>query len=152
MNLRLRLLSTLIWIPFVLLWLILWPFAFLYGLILLVIASYVLVRKGRDILIIENSGAGALEFMDRLNALELPKHRLMSLDYARSKRWPWWSLPVRLFWQFGPIPMPAFLVTRNLPAVLVLRNFRRPKRFSFGPATKDAKAEFEKFVAEALKR
>ena len=109
-----KLLSFLIRLPFILLWLILWPFGALYGSALCVIATQALVKKGRTVLIVHNSAGLPDEFLTRLQESNLPKERSMVLDYADHKKWPWWSLPTRLFWVFGPIGRPTrFPVTSH---------------------------------------
>jgi len=143
-----KVLNLLIWLPLVLFWLVLWPFAFLYGLVLCMIATYVLVSKGRDVLIVQNSARSSADFSVRLQELPLSADRLLFLDYASHKQWSWWSLPARLFWSFGPIPMPSRFTPDFLPAVLVLRKFRRPNTFSFGTISKDKERKFDELLAE----
>lgn len=150
MSFLIKLISSLIWLPFVLLWLISWPFFLVYGFFLSAIATYALIRKGRDIVIVQNGGSDPVESLRRLQDLNLSKDRVLILEYADHKIWSWWSLPARLFWAFGPIPIPARFTADYLPAVLLLRSFRRPKTFSFGRLSKDRDSKFDELVA-ALK-
>lgn len=143
-----KVLSALIWLPFVLLYLVSLPFLFVYGLFLCVLAWYTLARESPKILVIQNGTEDAAGFLSRLQLQNLFKGRELLLDYSDHKNWPRWALPVRLFWQFGPIPMPPQFTPHFLPAILVLKKFRRPQTFSFGAASKDREAKFEQLLAE----
>ena len=143
-----RLLSAIVWLPFLLLWLILWPFGVLYNFVLCVIATQALVKKGQNVLFIHNSSGDRGEYLARLQELGLRKGSPLVLDYANHKNWSRWSLPTRLFWSFGPIPKPDIWIPHYLPAVLVLRKFRRPKTFSFGKMSKDPNLQFERLISE----
>jgi hypothetical protein len=150
MSLLVRLLSFLVWLPVVLLWVALWPFGVLYHFALCVVATYTLVKKGQDVLVVQNTGGDASTSSLRLQELCLSEERLVLLDYANHKQWPWRSLPARLFWAFGPIPMPPRFTPDFLPAVLLLKPFRFPMAFSFGRRSKDTDSRFAELLA-ALK-
>jgi hypothetical protein len=150
MSLLINLLNFLVWLPVILLWVVLWPFGVLYHFALCVAATYSLVKKGQEVLIVQNSGSDALTSSFRLQELPLSQERLIFLDYANHKQWPWRSLPARLFWAFGPIAIPPRFTPDHLPAVLLLRPFRRPKTFSFGRRSKDPESKFAELLA-ALK-
>jgi len=143
-----KLFSALIWLPFALLYLALSPFVVLYGLALCVIAWCVLAGAGPKILIVQNGIEDASGFLSRLRQQNLSDDRTLLLDYVDHRNWFWWSLTARLFWQFGPIPMPPRFTPNFLPAVLVLKKFRWPKTFSFGRHSKDCELKFDRLLAE----
>jgi hypothetical protein len=118
MSFWIKLLSFLIWLPFLLLGVILLPFGLLYSFVLCVIATQVLIKKGRTVLIVHNSAGDPSEFLTRLQELNLPKERSLVLDYANHKSWPWWSLPTQLYGAFGPKGKSARFTPDYLPAVL----------------------------------
>ncbi len=97
MSLLVRLLRFLVWLPVVLLWVALWPFGVLYHFALCVVSTYSHVKKGQDVLIVQNTGGDASTSSLRLQELSLSEERLVLLDYASHKQWPWRSLPARLF-------------------------------------------------------
>jgi hypothetical protein len=74
----------------------------------------------------------------REQILSLLRDRPLTLDYDQRDSWPRWSLPVRLFWQFGPIPLPPRFAPNYLPAVIIVEHYRWPQTLPFGNMTKEA--------------
>lgn len=75
-------------------------------------------------------------------------NRAAVLNFAEYKSWPKWSLSVRLFWAFGPIGIPPQFTARNLPAVIILRKFCRPRMFLFGSFSKERPTELARLASE----
>lgn len=125
----------------ILLLILLWPLIFLYGWLLCVIAWIVLPRMGKDILVVRDGSERSAIWMSEIEPLV--SDGALYLNYDERKTWRYWSLPVQLFYQFGPRPMPEFVTPRFLPAVIVFTKFHRPKRFTFGDRSRDPKQALE---------
>ena len=134
-----------------LLYLVSYPFLAAYGYMLCIWASLSLMAAGKDALVIRSqthSEERNALFSRVMSALQA---RAIILDYSDRERWPKLSLPVQLFWRFGPISIPPQFTELNLPAVILLRRFRFPLKFSFGSAPQRAEAEMDRFLQEVLR-
>ena len=114
----------------ILLYILFSPLLFLYGLVLSTVAWKKWKKRGKDVLVIHNGERSSEVWIEQI--LPLVKERAEFLNYEESKDWRRWSLPVQLFYRFGPQPIPQSFVPHFLPAVIVLRSSRLPKKFCFG--------------------
>ncbi len=128
------LLVYLIWFASIFLWVIALPVICLYYLALCLISWSVLPKRGKDIIIVSN---GKLDDAFENEVSPLIKNRALFLNYEERSSWPRWSLAVLLFHAFGPAPIPTSFLPRCLPAVILLRKFKFPSQFSFGPLVLD---------------
>lgn len=140
-----KLINFAVWVPVVLLYVLFYPFVALYGFLLCLLTWFLLLPKGKDVLIFHNEPQNPGEYFPRL--VELASDRAILLDYTDRENWPRSSLPTRLFWRFGPITMPPHLTPINLPAVLVLKKFRYPREFAFGQLAKNKNAKLIELIA-----
>jgi hypothetical protein len=124
------LLAYLISFASIFLWVIALPVIYLYHLLLCVTAWSVLSKRGKDIIVVSN---GRLDDAFENEIIPLIENRALFLNYEERSSWPRLSLPVLLFHAFGPAPIPASFLPRCLPAVILVRKFRFPSQFSFGP-------------------
>ena len=114
----------------VFLWVIALPLIYLYYLALCIIAWSVLPKHGKDIIVVSNGEPGEV-LGNQISAMI--GNRAIFLNYAERGSWPRCSLAVLLFHAFGPAPIPVSSLPRCLPAVILVRKFRLPNQFSFGP-------------------
>jgi hypothetical protein len=128
------LLVYLIWFASIFLWVIALPVIYLYYLVLCVISWSVLPKRGKDIIVVSN---GKLDDAFENEIFPLIENRALFLNYEERSSWPRWSLAVLLFHAFGPAPIPASFLPRWLPAVILVRKFKFPSQFSFGPLVLD---------------
>jgi|SRR5215472_7114661 len=117
----------------VFLWIVALPLIFLYYSVLCVIAWCVLPQRGRDVIVISD---GKPDDVFDEEVLPMIRNRAFFLNYEERSIWSRWSLPVLLYFAFGPIPNPVLRAT-CLPAVLLIRKFKLPRKFSFGPLISD---------------
>jgi hypothetical protein len=122
------------------LWVIALPVIYLYYLVLCLISWSVLPKQGKDIIIVSN---GKLDDAFENEVSPLIENRALFLNYQERSSWPRWSLPVLLFHAFGPAPIPASFLPRCLPAVIMVRKFKFPSQFSFGPLVLDRGAKLQ---------
>jgi hypothetical protein len=125
----------------VLLYLIFWPLLFLYGLVLCAISWIALPEMGKDIVAVRNGTEHSAAWMSVLEPLI--ERRAIYLDYDERTRWRRWSLPVQLFYRFGPKPIPELFMPHSLPAIIVLSKFQMPKLFTFGDRTSEPEKKLE---------
>jgi hypothetical protein len=118
----------------ILLWLVALPLIFLYDAVLCVIAWSVLPGGGKDVIVVSDGKPN--DFFDK-EVIPMVRNRAFFLNYEERKSWPRRSLPVLLFRAFGPSPIPPSFLPRCLPAVVLVRRFKLPSQFSFGPLIQD---------------
>ena len=124
----------------VLLWIAALPLVFLYDAGLCLIAWSVLPGNGKDIIVVRDGMPNAL--FDN-EVLPLVKNRAFFLNYDDRKNWSRLSLAVLLFRAFGPRPVPLSFLARCLPAVVLVRRFKLPRHFSFGPLIQDKQTKMQ---------
>ena len=132
-------LSVLLYIAFL-------PLAYLYGLLLRPMVWIEWEKRGHDVLVIETESDHSRQWMARLSPLIT--NRAVHLNWKQRKTWDRWSLPVQLFELFGPHGKPEQFTELSLPAVIVFRQLRRPKTFTFGSRPKDLDVKFESLREE----
>jgi hypothetical protein len=81
-------------------------------------------------LVVYNSESRRSEYLTLL--APLIEGRAVFLDYSQRRNWPWLSISTQLFHHFGPKPIPERFIIHHLPAVIVVRRFEWPKKFTFG--------------------
>jgi hypothetical protein len=119
-----------LFILFSILWVIFLPLIYLYKVVLCLFAWSVMPSRGKDVVVVRNGNADSELWLSQVMALV--ERRAYFLNYEDNRKWPRWSLEVLLFRAFGPSPMPPSFMPHCLPAVVVVRKFRWPARFSFG--------------------
>jgi hypothetical protein len=105
-------------------------------------------RLGKDALVIQAGSAHSPEWMARTSPLI--SDRAAVLNWSERKGWDRWSLPVRMFWVFGPHGLPEQFTKATLPSVIVFRQLRQPKTFTFGTRAEDREKKIEELRAELL--
>jgi hypothetical protein len=129
---------SLLWIP---LWLLALPLVYLYQSVLCVIAWSVMAKEGKDVIAISDVNTDYTPWTTDI--APLIQKRAWFLFYNQRESWDRWSLAVRLFHAFGPAPKTALFLPRYLPTVIVVRRFRFPVHFNFGPLARDKEANLE---------
>jgi hypothetical protein len=129
----------------ILLFVVLSPFIYLYGLLLCSMVWIDWSKKGKDLLVVYSSSEHSEEWMTRLSPLIAD--RAVFLDYGTRKTWERSSPAVLLFEIFGPKPTTEFFLQFYLPCVIVFPMFRRPITFNFGTHLKDREERFEQLRA-----
>ena len=136
------------WVPIYYLITFLWllflipalPFIFVYKFALSVLAWFAM-RPDKEVVVVTNDSQVCQSWLPRL--MPLIGERAVFLNYEERRNWRHWSLPVRLFHAFGPAPTSQTFIPHLLPAVIVIRKFRRPQLFSFGSFSTDREAKLE---------
>ena len=129
----------------ILLFVVLSPFIYLYGLLLCSMVWIDWSKSGKDLLVVYSSSEHSEEWMARLSPLF--RDRAVLLDYTARKDWERSSPAVQLFEIFGPRPTTEFFLQFYLPCVIVFPMFRRPQTFNFGTHPKDREERFEQLRA-----
>jgi hypothetical protein len=129
----------------ILLYVVLSPLIFLYGLLLCPMVWIEWGRQGKDVLVIENDSAHSQEWISRI--LPLIGERAVVLNYSQRDSWERLSLASQLFEIFGPQAMPERFRERSLPAVILFRKLHRPKKIIFGDS-KECEAKLGQLRAE----
>jgi len=124
----------------------LWPLFYLYGMLLCPMVWIEWGKQGKKALVIFLDSKHSEEWMARLSPLI--SDRAVFLNWSEHKQWDRWSLPAQLFDVFGPHGMPEQFTRNSLPAVIVFRNLRRPKSFTFGNRSKDLEEKLDQLRAE----
>jgi len=119
----------------ILLWLALLPLFYLYGMLLCPMVWIEWRKQGKDALVIFLNSKHSEEWMVRLSPMIAG--RAVFLNWSERKQWDRWSLAAQLFEIFGPHGMPEQFTQHSLPAVIVFRELRRPKTFTFGNRSKN---------------
>src|SRR5260370_22170581 len=119
----------------ILLWIVALPLIFLYDAVLCAIAWCVVRGNGKDVIVVSDGKPN--DVFDN-EVIPMVRNRAFFLNYEERKKWPRRSLPVLLFRAFGPTPVPPSFLPRCLPAVVLIRRFRLPSQFSFGPLIQDS--------------
>jgi hypothetical protein len=122
------------------------PLIYLYGLLLCPMVWIEWEKDGKDLLIIHAENAHSTDCMERLSPLI--SKRAVLLNWSQRKLWDRWTLPVQLFEVFGPHGMPEQFTEHSLPSVIVFKQLRRPKRFTFGERSKDLEERLEQLRVE----
>ncbi len=107
------------------------PLVYLYGYAFL----FPLVRSkwgkaGKDVLVVSTNTADAQEWAAKI--VPLVESRAVFLDYDERDRWNRWSLAVQLFGWFSPLAIPDIFSRGWLPAVILIKPKKKPKRSLFG--------------------
>ena len=123
------------------------PLVYLYGYAVL----FPLVRSkwgkaGKDVLVVSTNTEHAREWTARI--LPFVESRAMFLDYDERGRWDRWSLAVQLFGWFGPMAIPDRFSRDCLPAVVLVKRKKKPKRFLFGTRRRNHDALLDQLRAE----
>jgi hypothetical protein len=129
----------------ILLYVMLSPLIYLYGLLLCSKVWIEWEREGKDVLIVQADSIHSREWMSRI--LPLVGGRAVLLDYSQRDRWERWSLPVQLVEIFGPHGVPERFTVHSLPAVILFRKLRRPEKFFFGGRSKNCEEKIERLRA-----
>ena len=140
----------LVWLPISVFYLISWPFVFLYEQILCCLAWRKLKSDEQLIIVVHDGQKDSGGFLARI--LDSAGERVQMLDYAARQEWARWALPVRMFWRFGPIPLPPRFIPEYLPAVVLVGRLKRPLKFSFGSMSKEREASWDRFRRELQNR
>lgn len=114
----------------ILIFLALSPFWLLYRTVLCILAWFMWASPTQEIVVVFNGESRTTEYLSHL--APLVEGRAVFLDYSQCRKWPWLSMSAQLFHHFGPKPIPERFMTYYLPAVIVVRRFEWPKRFTFG--------------------
>jgi hypothetical protein len=131
----------------VILMLLLWPLVLLYGfLILCPLVWFKWSRHGKDVLMVSADTKDAREWSTRI--LSVVGERAVLLDYGERNLWPRWSIATQVFGIFGPHPIPESFMRYALPAVIVVKRNRKPKRFGFGSRKKDRDGVLDELRSE----
>jgi hypothetical protein len=130
----------------ILLYVALSPLIFLYGLLLCPIVWIEWAKEGKDMLFIDKDGKYSREWIARI--LPMVGERAMFLNYSQHDRWERWSLVVQIFEIFGPHGMPERFTQYSLPAVILFRNLRLPRKFTFGEHCEDRETKLEQLRSE----
>ena len=125
----------LLFVSSALLYVVLLPFVYLYGMMRCAEVWIDWEKEGKDVLVIEWDSAHSHDWMLRLRPLV--GERAVYLNWSHQKEWDSQSLAAQLFAVFGPHGMPEIFTSRSLPAAIVFRPLRRPKVFTFGDASKN---------------
>jgi len=130
----------------ILLYVVLWPLLYVYGLLLCSRVWIEWEERGKDILVVHTDGQHSEQWMSRIRPVI--GDRALFLNYSERDRWDRWSLPAQLFEIFGPQAMPENFRQYALPSVIVFRRLHRPKKFNFGKRSEDREEKLEKLGAE----
>jgi len=133
----------------ILLYLVFSPFIFLYGLLLCARAWIEWDRQGKDVVLVHVNGMHSAEWLSRI--LPLVESRAILLNYDERNEWDRWSLAVQLFNIFGPHAMPERFTPYSLPAVILFKRFRLPKKFTFGKRSKELEERLDQLRSELVK-
>lgn len=134
-----------IFVLFILLYAALSPLVYFYGLLLCPMVWIEWEKQGKDVLVIQAESEHSREWMTRLSPLI--SNRAVILNWGQRKLWDRWSLPVQLYQVFGPHGMPERFTEFSLPSVILFRQLRRPKTFTFGTRAKDLETRLEQLRA-----
>jgi len=118
----------------ILLFVLLSPLMILYRAVICFLAWFMWVGPTQEFLIVLNSDSKSNEYLAHLDSLL--NGRAIFLDYGQRQKWRWFSISTQLFHCFGPQPIPQRFITLYLPAVIVVRKFKWPKKFTFGERSK----------------
>jgi hypothetical protein len=129
----------------ILLYVMLLPLIYLYGLLLCSKVWIEWEKEGKDVLVLQADSKHSREWMSRI--LPLVGSRAVLLDYSQRHNWERWSLPVQLIQIFGPHGMPERFTVHSLPAVILFRRLHRPERFFFGGRSKNCEEKIERLRA-----
>ena len=132
----------------ILLYVVLSPLIYLYGLLLCTQVWIEWAKQGKDAIVIQTESEHSQEWISRL--LPLIGDRAFLLNYSERDRWDRWSLPAQLFEIFGPRGMPERFTPHSLPAVIVFRKFHRPRKFTFGERSKESEEKLNQLRAELV--
>jgi hypothetical protein len=124
----------------ILLYVLLYPLIYLYSRLLCFFSWYWL-PTGKEILVVHDNSEHSSEWIRKI--LPLLTERSTYLKWKDHKNWNRWSVPVQLFHQFGPHPIPQFFMPHSLPAVLVFRKFHTPKLFTFGDLSREREMKLD---------
>lgn len=133
----------------ILLYLVLSPFIFLYGLLLCARAWIEWDRQGKDVVLVHMAGVHSTEWLSRI--FPLVGRRAILLNYDERDEWDGQSLAVQLFNIFGPHAIPERFTPHSLPAVILFKKFRLPKKFTFGERSKEREARLERLSGDLAK-
>ncbi len=132
----------LLFVSSVLLYLVLSPLVYFYGLLRCCEAWIEWSKEGKDVLVVDCASEHSSEWMSRL--VPLLGSRSALLHWSERKDWDRWSLAPQLFDIFGPHGMPEMFTASSLPAAIVFRKLLRlPKVFTFGAHSKNLEEKFE---------
>jgi hypothetical protein len=118
----------------ILLLIVLSPLFILSRAVVCVLAWFIWVGPRQEILVVLNGESKSSEYLAQLEPLL--EGRAIFLDYAQRQNWRWFSIPTQLFYGFGPKPIPERFMSLYLPAVILVKKFKWPKRFTFGARSK----------------
>lgn len=147
MGFWIQVVNFLVWFPIVVFYLVSWPFRSAYAAFLCCLAWYRLAPGDNFVVVIHDNKKDADGYLKRFLGAVVVQPACL-LDYQERKSWPTWSLPVRLFWTFGPIPLPPMFLPNYLPAVVLIKRFKRPRNYSFGKMARDRGANWERLQAD----
>jgi hypothetical protein len=115
------------------------PLIAMYCFALCIGAWFFLPRFGKDVLVVSNGKADVEPWLSQITPMVT--ERALFLNYEEHQNWQRWSLPVMLFYAFGPS------AKNSLPAVLLMRRFRLPAQYSFGERALDKQTKLDELRA-----
>ena len=121
------------------------PLIFLHSALVCILGWFVFAKRGKGLIIIHSSTDRSAEWLSRLRSLADPG--TMFLDYDDRRNWKSLSFPVRAFEAFGPRSIPEQFTPGLLPAIIVLKKFRWPRTFAFGPRCQEPDLKWEQLLA-----
>ncbi len=119
----------------ILLFILLSPFIYLYGMLRCAEVWIDWKRQGKDVIVIELDSPHSREWISRLSPML--SNRAVFINWSNRKNWEPSMLAVQLFRVFGPHGIPEQFTAHSLPAAIVFRTFRRPMVFTFGERSRD---------------
>jgi hypothetical protein len=119
----------------ILLYLLIVPLVMLYKTALCMVCWYALPKRGKNVLIAYTEKQKSSPWLAAITPLV--EGKTMDFNYDEPASWRFWSMPARLFRNFGPRTIPPQFTSRTLPAVIVFRKFKWPRKFSFGVFSKN---------------
>ncbi|HEY6373088.1 MAG TPA: hypothetical protein VIX37_21105 [Candidatus Sulfotelmatobacter sp.] len=124
------------------LYVVLSPLLCRYGLLLCSRVGIAWKKRGQAVLAVPGGGKHCEEGMSRIQSVV--GTRAVVLNYDERESWDRWSLPAQLFQIFGLRAMPERLTPGNLPAVIVFKRLRQPRKFTFGKRSREPEMKLER--------
>jgi hypothetical protein len=129
----------------ILLYIVLSPLIYLYGLMLCSRVWIEWAKQGKDVLVVHTDGEHTNQWLPRLRLVV--GNRAVFLNYNERDRW---TLSAQLFGIFGPHAMPERFTPGILPAVMVFKRLRLPRKFTFGERSKGPEEKLEQLRSELI--
>jgi hypothetical protein len=146
---RLKLLIPFFFLAFytsILLYILFFLLAYVYGLLPCSQVWIEWKKEVKDALVVYTRGRHSQEWVPRIR--DVVGTRAVFLNHDERDCWDRWSLPAQLFHIFGPHATQERFTGDNLPAVIVFKKMKAPKKFIFGKRSKDSDEKLERLRAE----